>query len=168
MEPCFAFSPSPCFTCWLAGSTSRTPGSRVSISYSKAFLTSNSTVWTTYTEHADEQVVKASFGDRVRFRKNAHLQPKHTKSATHSSHAFSGHAGAFFGFLALSSSFWPDYRPISPNLGPFWGILTFWSAFVPFSISPRAPFSSTYGIFMVRNLDTSRVRREVDSASSRR
>ena len=43
---------------------------------------------------------------------------------------FFGLVSAFIGFLMLSSSFWPDSCPISPNLGRFRAIFPCWGVHV--------------------------------------
>ena len=47
---------------------------------------------------------------------------------------FSSPGSVFFGFRMLSSCFWPDSRPISPNLGRFRAIFLFRGVIVSFHV----------------------------------
>ena len=82
---------------------------------------------------------KTPFGEFGRLRKNP-TPTKNQKCEKRPQMPFSGHGSAFFGFLASSSSSWPDSRRISPNLGRFRAIFLFLCVIVPMSISEKFHF----------------------------
>ena len=95
----------------------------------------------------DEQIVENNAFRRSRAilkESDPHEKGKVQKSPPQKT--FSGPGSAFFfGFLVSSSSSWPDSRPISPNLGRFRAIIFFLGVIVPFSMSEKSTFPSTYG-----------------------
>ena len=83
--------------------------------------------------NTDEQVVKASFGERVKFRRNAHPLPKAKTAKKRTSHAVSRPCVFFFriphAFLILLAGFSPNLAAFSPVSGHFYLVECFCARF---------------------------------------
>ena len=80
------------------------------------------------------------FGEFGRFRKKADPHEESKVQKTPLKIRFRPWECFFFRFLMLSSSFWPDSRPISPNLGCFRAVFLFLGVCVQFFVLQKFHF----------------------------
>ena len=100
------------------------------------------------TKSMDEQIVeKTSFWRTREILKKSDPHEKRKMQKNAPKKPFSGHGSAFFGFLMLFSSFWPDSRPNSPNLGRIRAMFLFWGVLVQCFMLQESHFPSTCRIY---------------------